>query len=172
MNLEVLFLRRQIQEQVNQIARKINDFYGADKDLVAVGILKGAFIFYSDLLKQLDQNIICDFCSISFYKGRKKASSLANLSLDIRTSIKDKDVLLVDCISDKGCSFNFMRQILEHRNPRSIKTACLVVKPSALKNTQIDFTGFEVDQDCFVVGYGIDYKDQNRQLDYFAKLVE
>ena len=172
MNLEALFLRHQIREQVDQVARQINDFYGANKDLVAICILKGAFIFYSDLLKQLDQNIICDFCSISFYKGGKKASNLASLTLDIRTSIKDKDVLLVDCISDEGYSFNFMKQILEHRNSRSIKTACLVVKPSALKNTQIDFKGFEVDQDCFVVGYGIDYKDQNRQLDYFAKLVE
>ena len=170
MNLETLFSKKQIEEQIKTIAQEVNEFYGS-KELIAIGILKGAFVFYSDLLKKLNQNIICDFCSVSFYKGHKKASNVAHLNLDIRTSIKDKDVLLVDCISDTGCSFNFMKKILEQRTPRSIKTACLLVKPQALQNTSIDFKGFEIEQDCFVVGYGVDYKDQNRQLDYLAKLI-
>ena len=168
MNTEPLFSKVEIEEQVKKMALEINKFYGS-KEIVAIAILKGAFIFYSDLLKKLEQEIICDFCSVSFYKGDKQASD-SNLELDIRTSIKDKDVLLVDCISDTGCSFNFMKGILEQRSPRSIKTACLLAKPYALKNTSIDFKGFEVEQDCFVVGYGVDYKDQNRSLDHFAQL--
>lgn len=170
MNLKPLFSKKQIEEQIEKIALQVNKLYGK-KELTAVAILKGAFVFYSDLLKKLDQDIICDFCSISFYKGGKKADTLANLDLDIRTSIKNKDILLVDCISDTGCSFNFIRKILEQRSPRSIKTACLLVKPLALKNTSIDFKGFEVEQDCFVVGYGVDYKDQNRNLDHFAQMI-
>ena len=170
MSITPLFSKKQIEEQVKQMALQVNEFYGS-KELVAIAILKGAFVFYSDLLKKLNQDIICDFCSISFYKGGKKADTLANLTLDIQTSIKDKNVLLIDCISDAGCSFNFVKKFLEQRSPRSIKTACLVVKPLALKNTSIDFKGFEVEQDCFVVGYGIDYKDQHRQLDHFAKLI-
>lgn len=170
MKLETLFSKKQIEEQVQKIAQQINQCYGS-KELIAVGILKGAFVFYSDLLKKLEQDIICDFCAVSFYKGNKKATALANLNLDVRASIKDKDVLLVDCISDTGCSFNFIKNILEQRSPKSIKTACLLIKPLALKNSFIDFKGFEVQQDCFVVGYGIDYKDQNRSLDHFAKLL-
>ncbi|MBC6414944.1 MAG: hypoxanthine phosphoribosyltransferase [Bdellovibrionales bacterium] len=172
MNLEVLFSKKQIKEKVNKLAQEINDIYSSDTDLVVVCILKGAFIFYSDLLKQLNQNVLCDFCSLSFYGGNKEVSNPARLTLDIKTVIKDKDVLLVDCMSDKGYSFNFARQILEFRNPKSIKTACLVFKPLAVKNAKIDFKGFEVEQDCFVVGYGIDYKAQYRQLDYFARVVE
>ena len=171
MNLEHLFSKKEIEEQVQNIALQINKFYGS-KELIAIGILKGAFVFYSDLLKNLNQDISCDFCSVSFYKGQKKNQNLGNLDLDIRMSIKDKDVLLVDCISDTGCSFDFVKKILEQRSPRSIKMASLILKPKALENLSIDFKGFEVSQDCFVVGYGIDYKGENRHLDYFAKIID
>jgi len=171
MNLEPLFSKKEIADKVEEMALEINHFYGS-KELIVIGILKGAFVFYADLLKNLKQDIVCDFCSVSFYKGKKKSNNLARLDLDIRTLIKDKDVLLVDCISDTGQSFGFVKKILEQREPRSLKTASLVVKPQALKDTSIDFKGFEVPQGCFVVGYGIDYRNENRQLDHFVKVVE
>jgi len=122
------------------------------------------------LLKHLEQEITFDFCSISLYGPSKKVSSEANLSLDIKSSIKRKKILLIDCISDYGYSLNFIKKHLEQREPHSIKTAVLIVKPAALRNTSIDFKGFEVEQDVFVVGYGIDYNNQGRNLRYFAQL--
>ena len=171
MKLTPLFSAREIQKQVLEIAKQINQVYGTN-EIVAIGILKGAFIFYTDLLKELEQNIICDFCSLSFYGDSKKAKSSATLSLDIKVPIKDKKVLLIDCIADYGYSLNFIKKILAQREPQSMKTACLITKPSALKNTQIDFKGFQVKQETFVVGYGIDYKNKARNLNYFAELKE
>ena len=169
MNTSLLFSEEQIQKKVQDLARQINDSYGKS-EVLAIGILKGAFIFYTELLRHLKQEITCDFCSISFYGPHKKASSEAGLSLDIKSSIKGKKILLIDCISDYGHSLNFIKNHLEQREPHSIKTAILIVKPAALKNTSIDFKGFEVEQDIFVVGYGIDYNNQGRNLRYFAQL--
>ena len=169
MKLSPLFSEKEIQKEVSKIAGEINQAYGGS-EIIAIGILKGAFIFYTDLLKQLEQNIICDFCALSFYGRSKKASPSAFLSLDIRTPIKDKQVLLIDCIADYGYSLNFIKKILEQREPQSIKTACLVIKDQAIKNTTIDFQGFQVEQESFVVGYGIDYQGQGRNFNYFAQL--
>ena len=171
MKLSPLFSSKEIQQEINKIAGQINQSYG-NSELVAIGILKGAFIFYTELLKHLKQSIICDFCSLSFYGESKKANPSAFLSLDIKTPIKEKQVLLIDCIADYGHSLNFIKKILEQREPKSIKTACLLVKPQALKNTNIDFKGFQIEQESFVVGYGIDYKNKGRNLNYLAQLEE
>ena len=169
MNTSILFSESQIQKKVQKLAQQINHAYGKS-DLFAIGILKGAFMFYTDLLKYLEQNITCDFCSISFYGSSTQASSEAAVFLDVQSSIKGKNVLLVDCIADRGYSIGFIRKHLEQRKPASIKAVALITKPSAVKNSQIDFKGFEVAQDVFVVGYGIDYNDQGRNLNYFAQL--
>ena len=169
MNTSILFSEDQIQKKVQELARQIDSTYGKNK-ILAIGILKGAFVFYTELLKHLKQEITCDFCSISFYGPSKKASSEASLSLDIKSSIKGGKILLIDCISDYGHSLNFIKKHLKQREPHSIKTAVLIVKPAALKNTSIDFKGFEVEQDVFVIGYGIDYNNQGRNLRYFAQL--
>ncbi|MCZ0932867.1 MAG: phosphoribosyltransferase family protein [Oligoflexia bacterium] len=169
MKLSPLFSSEEIQKEVHKIANQINQVYG-NSETVAIGILKGAFIFYTDLLKQLEQNITCDFCSLSFYGQSKKAHSSAFLSLDVRTPIKGKQVLLIDCIADYGYSLNFIKKILQQRGPQSLKTACLIAKPQALKNTTIDFRGFQAEQESFIIGYGIDCKNKGRNLNYFAKL--
>ena len=169
MNTSILFSEEQIQKKVQELAQQINQTYGKSK-VLAVGILKGAFIFYTDLLKYLEQDISCDFCSVSFYGPSKKASSEAILSLDIKTPIKGKKILLIDCIADYGHSIQFITKHLEQREPHSIKTVVLITKPAALKNSKIDFKGFEVEQDVFVIGYGIDYNNQGRNLKHFAQL--
>ena len=169
MKLTPLFSKEEVQKQVQEIAKQINQVYGAS-EIIAIGILKGAFIFYTDLLKQLEQSIICDFCSLSFYGQSKKASDSAVLSLDIKIPIKGKQVLLIDCIADHGHSLNFIKKILSQREPKSIKTACLIVKPQALKNTVIDFKGWQIEQESFIVGYGIDYKNKGRNLSHLAQL--
>lgn len=169
MKTVLLFSQKEIDEQVKELAAQINNCFGTN-DLLAIGILKGAFVFYTNLLRQLKANVICDFCSVSFYGDKLEAGEEPSFTLDIQTAVKGKNILLVDCISDHGYSLNFIRRRLEERKPKSIKTVALIVKPLALKSTVIDFKGFEVDQDVFVVGYGIDYKNQGRHLNHFAQV--
>ena len=169
MKTSLLFSEKQIQNKVQELAQKINKTYGKN-EILALGILNGAFIFYTDLLKFLEQDIICDFCSISFYKGKKKALTESVLSLDIKTPVKGKQILLIDCVADYGSSISFIKKHLEQRNPHSIKTVALITKPMALKHTKIDFKGFEVEQDVFVIGYGVDYNQEGRNLRYFAQV--
>ena len=164
-----LFSQKEIQKQVKEIARQINRHYGQTEVLV-IGILKGAFLFYTDLLKQLEVISSCDFCSVSFYGDDMKAGKEPSLTLDIQTPVKGKNVLLVDCISDYGYTLNFVKKHIINREPKTLKTALLITKPAAKKNTVVDFSGFQVAQDVFVVGYGIDYKNQGRQLSYFAQV--
>ena len=169
MNTSILFSEKQIQQKIHELAGQINTAYG-NSEILAIGILKGAFMFYTELLKQLEQDISCDFCCVSFYGPSKTASPEAILSLDITSPVKGKKILLIDCIADYGHSINFVKKHLEQRAPHSIKTAVLVVKPAALKNSSIDFKGFEVEQDSFIIGYGIDYNNIGRSLRYFAQL--
>ena len=169
MQTSILFSEKQIQQKTQELAHQINKAYGKS-EVLAIGILTGAFVFYTELLKVLKQDLSCDFCSVSFYGLNKRASSEAVLSLDIRTPIKGKKVLLIDCIADCGHSIAFIKSHLKQREPHSIKTAVLIAKPKALKKTQIDFKGFEIKQDIFVVGYGIDYNNKGRNLKYFAQV--
>ena len=166
-----LFSEDDIQKKVRILADEINKFYGS-KDILAIGILKGAFVFYSDLLQYLSKNVICDFISISYYGHSNKASTEATINLDVTQKIKDKNILLVDCIIDHGYTIEAAKKHIQQRNPASIHTAALITKPAAHKNTQIDFSGFQVEQDVFVIGYGIDYQNQGRNLPYFSQVVE
>lgn len=154
---------------MKKIATQINRHYG-QSEVLAIGILKGAFLFYTDLLRQLEATLTCDFCSVSFYGNRLEAKQEPSLNLDIRTPIKGKQVLLIDCISDYGHTLKFVKKHIEEREPKNLKTAVLITKPAALKQTSIDFKGFHVAQDVFVVGYGIDYKNQGRHLNHFAQV--
>ena len=170
MNSSVLFEEKKIKEKVKQIADEINQTFKEGEEVLAIGILRGAFLFYTDLLRHLKANVICDFCSVSFYGEKMRASQEAILSLDIKQPIKGKKVLLIDCIADFGHSLNFVRKHIEKREPKLIKTAILLTKPAAKKNSQIDFSGFEVSQDDFIIGYGIDYKNEGRTLKDFRVL--
>jgi len=167
----LLFSEKHIQEKVKTLADQINTYYGS-KNILVIGILKGAFVFYSDLLKYLNSNLICDFISISYYGGSKRASSEATINLDVSQKIKNQNVLLIDCIVDYGHTIEAAKKHIQQRQPESIKTVALITKPAAHTVTTIDFSGFQVEQDVFVIGYGIDYKNYGRHLPYFAQLIE
>lgn len=168
MSHSVLFSEKQIQNKIQQLAKQVNDFYGKD-ELLAIGILTGAFRFYTDLLKQLEQDIRCDFCSVSFYGSSQTASAEASLSYDVKSPVKGKRILLIDCIADHGHSIHFVKQHLKNRQAKQVKTIALITKPKALQKTTIDFKGFSVKQDVFVMGYGIDYNSEGRELNYFSQ---
>ena len=153
---------------MDEMASAINRRRGAGEDLTAVGVLKGAFVFYAELVSRLKSDVICDFCAVSFYGGDITAQREPSLTLDIQTNIRGKSVLLIDCIADRGLSLRFLAKRLQEREPKSLKTAALLVKPAA--ENIVDFKGFSIDQDVFAVGYGIDYKEKGRNLNHIAQV--
>ena len=164
MKIAPLFSEKEVLAQVHKMACSIRRFYGS-KEVLAVGVLTGAFVFYTDLLRQLKMpQVLCDFCAVSFYKGGVKALNEPVLVLDIKTPVRGKHVLLVDCIADNGLSFDFLKNHIQKRSPADLKTAALVTKPQALKKSMPDWKGFQVAQDVFVVGYGVDYRHEGRAL--------
>lgn len=169
MKTEMLFSENEIQTKVGEMARQIQSHY-CESELLAIGILKGAFFFFSDLIRHLKAPVVCDFCAVSFYGDSVKARKEPSLALDIRVPIEGRDVLLIDCIADRGHSLSFIKKHIEVRKPRSLKSAVLITKPEAFQRVQIDFSGFQVEQDVFVVGYGIDYKNKGRHLNHFAQV--
>ena len=171
MNTSLLFTEKQVQDKIKALAGQINDCYG-DGELLAIGILKGAFVFYTVLLRHLKQDLVCDFCCLSFYGSGKKARSEARLILDVESPIKGKRVLLIDGIADQGHSLRFVKKFLLQKGARSVKTAVLIAKPRALQAGLVDFKGFETAQDSFVVGWGLDYKQKGRDLRDLAQLNE
>lgn len=169
MKTSLLFSEKQIKTKVMELAGQINLKYGQE-EVIAVGLLKGCFVFFSDLIKHLTTDTICDFCSVSFYGQSVRAKQTASLSLNISQPIADRHILLIDCIADHGYSLKYMQDhILKHK-PKSLTSVVLISKPEAHKKASIDLCGFQVDQDVFVVGYGIDYKEEGRSLPYLAQL--
>ena len=171
MNTSLLFSEKQIQERLKSLTQQINSFFG-QKELVAVGILKGAFVFYAELLKHLKQDIVCDFCCVSFYGAGRKAVLEAQLSLDTQSPVHGKHVLLIDGIADHGHSLRFIKNLLLEKGAACVKTAVLAAKPRALKSGIVDFKAFEVSQESFVIGWGLDYNQKGRSLRELVQLNE
>lgn len=159
----------QIEQAVKRMAQNIKSHYG-DRVFTAICVLRGSFMFYSDLIRELEgTNLQCDFLGISSYLGAQNTEDI-RITLDLSYSINQKHVLVVEDIADTGLTLQFLSQWLEAKKPKSIKFATLLRKPGNAKvQYPIDFVGFDI-PDEFVVGYGLDYQDQFRQLPYIAQL--
>ena len=154
-----------IREKVEQLSREISSDYEG-KTLHVVGILKGAWMFMADLIRQLAIPVTTDFITVASYGSGTETSGEVALISDLRGSIEGKDVLLVEDIVDTGLSLQFLLNILSQRRPESLRTCALLDKPDRHRvEVQIDYLGFTV-PDRFVVGYGIDYDEQFRNLPY------
>lgn len=140
------------------------------EEMIAVCVLKGSFIFYSDLVRAIDADIRSDFLGCSSYGNSSKSSGEVKLTLDLTSSIEGKTVLLVEDIVDTGLTMTYLSKVLGARNPKRILSATLLFKPGALKaDYKPDFVGFEIAND-FVVGYGLDYQGLYRNLPYIASV--
>lgn len=163
MEKELLYSKETIAKRVSELAAQISRDYEG-KDLVIIGILKGAFIFMADLIRQLQIPCITDFIRLASYGTGSVSSGRVILTKDIETLIVDKDVLVVEDILDSGCTLNFLTNLLKERGPRSLKVCTLIDKR---KRRQVpfeaDYVGF-VMEDGFIVGYGLDYNEQARYL--------
>ena len=167
-NLSTLISEAQIQKRVQELGEQIKERFSGKEDIVAVGVLKGSIMFYADLLRAIDMDIQCEFYGCSSYGNSTKSSGEVKLTLDLANSVKDKHVLLIEDIVDSGLTMNYLKTVIGARNPATITTASLLLKPDSLKEEcEVDFVGFEIGDD-FVVGYGLDFQGYYRNLPYVA----
>ena len=168
--LETLIDEADIERRVGELARDISRDYAGDKELVLVGVLKGAFVFLADLSRKLSIPRRVEFMALSSYDEGSVPSDSVRLVMDLRENIEGKQVLIVEDIVDTGRTLHFLVELLSTRKPKSIKTCALVRKPDRAEvDAKIDYLGFEI-PDVWVVGYGLDYDEQNRTLPYIAKM--
>ena len=161
--LKVLIRRAAIQKRVREVARQIaNDFKGERVHLI--GVLKGACIFLSDLVREIDLETSIDFIALSSYGKGKESSGQVRLLKDLDSSIADLNVILVEDILDTGLTISYLLRVLEQRKPKVLRIAALLDKPSRrLKDVKGDYVGFTIPNE-FVVGYGLDYGERFRNL--------
>ncbi|GAB6183520.1 hypoxanthine phosphoribosyltransferase [Thermodesulfovibrio hydrogeniphilus] len=161
-----LISEEQIQKKVSELARKITNDY-KNKDLLVIGILKGAFIFFSDLVRQIKAPLKVDFIIASSYI-KDKSSGEVNIHYFPREEIKGKDVLLVEDIIDTGISLQAIREKILSMEPASLKICVLLDKKERrVVEVPIDYLGFSI-PNKFIVGYGLDYNEMFRNLPYLT----
>ena len=171
--LKVLLSRKQIAERVTEIAKQITaDAKG--EPVIFVGVLKGAAIFLSDLVRQVEVDATFDFIAVSTYGNRPTptqelrytwdSTGEVKLTKDVDQTLKDKNIILVEDILDTGLTMTYLKRLLQARQPKALKVAALLDKPSRRKlPLEGDYVGFKI-PDEFVVGYGLDYAEKYRNL--------
>lgn len=166
---EIMFTKQEINSIIYTMADKINtDFAG--KEIIAVVILKGSLMFASDLIRALSVNVKLDFIQVSSYGASTVSSGNVILKKDLDEDISGKNVLLIEDIIDSGNTLSHLREHLINRGAKSVKIASLLSKPSRREiDVQVEYIGAEI-PDKFVVGYGLDYNEKYRQLDYIGIL--
>jgi hypoxanthine phosphoribosyltransferase len=158
-----------LRNRIVALAHEIRGDYPGE-DLHLVGVLKGAFLFLADLIRSMDGPVSIDFMALSSYGGGTTSSGEVRVIKDLDTGLEGRHVIIVEDIVDTGLTLHYLQEILRARNPKSLKTACLLSKPSRRKiDVQVDYIGFTI-EDRFVVGYGLDYSEQYRNLPYIGVL--
>lgn len=171
-NPEILITEEEIQERLEFLGQIITqDFQG--QELVVICILKGAFIFCSDLVRKLNVPVRIEYMMLNRYahdKQGKLGFGEPKIELDLTGPVEGKNVLIIEDIIDTGNTVYFLAELLKHRRARSVKLAALLYKPNKSKfNIKIDYLGFEI-EDQFVIGYGLDYQGRYRELPYIGIL--
>ena len=166
---EVLISEEEIALRIEALGKAItNDF--ENEDLVVICVLKGAFMFCSDLIKKINRPIKLEFISLSSYGDSTQSSGNVRLEMDITANIEGRNVLIVEDIVDSGLTIKTLMEIMSVRKPKTVRLASLLFKPAKLKhNVKIDYLGFEI-EDKFVIGFGLDYAGRYRELPYIGVL--
>ncbi|MBT2132126.1 hypoxanthine phosphoribosyltransferase [Aliiroseovarius lamellibrachiae] len=168
--IDTLISAKQIAARVEQLSDDIHtEFTNTDK-LIVVGLLRGSFVFIADIVRELNLPVEVDFLEASSYGNSTESSREVRILKDLRGEIAGRDVLVVEDIVDTGHTLTQVVKLLEAKGPRKLKTIALLDKPSRREvDIKADWTGFEI-PDEFVVGYGIDYAQRNRNLPYIGKV--
>jgi hypoxanthine phosphoribosyltransferase len=164
--MNVLISAEDIQQRVRSLAGEIRRDHPDGVHLVCV--LKGAFMFLADLARALDGEATLDFMAVSSYGSSTKSSGQVQVLKDLDAGIEGRDVVIVEDIVDTGLTLTYLQDILRARAPRSLRTACLLSKPSRRTiDVTVEYVGFTI-EDKFVVGYGLDHAEKYRNLPYIA----
>ncbi len=165
---KILIDEEKINKRVTEIAEEIDKIYG-DETVYLICILKGSTPFTVDLMKKIKTDVNLDFICASSY-GSGTTSGTLNITKDVSIDVSGKNVLIVEDIIDSGNTLNKLRELMMGRNPKSLRIATLLDKPSRrVVNVPVDFVGFEI-PDEFIVGYGLDYNEKYRNLPYIGVL--
>jgi hypoxanthine phosphoribosyltransferase len=166
---EVLVPEDELRRRVSELAAEISADY-AGKDLLLVGVLKGAIFFIADLMRELQVGCEVDFMAISSYGAATDSSGVVRILKDLDITLEDRHVLVVEDIVDSGLTLSYLMRNLESRGPASIAVCALLTKPARRAiEVPVRYVGFEI-PDRFVVGYGLDFAERYRNLPYVAVL--
>ena len=165
----ILYSEQQLRERIAELGAQITeDFRG--KDPIFVGVLKGCFMFMADLLRSVDIYCTMDFMAVSSYGDGTTTTGAVKINKDLSRDIAGRHVIIVEDILDSGVTLSYLKNYLEVRQPASITLVTLLDKPSRRRaDVRADYAGFEV-EDAFVVGYGLDYAEEYRNLPYIGVL--
>lgn len=167
-NLKELISKEELDSRVLQIASEISENYKTEPVLFII-VLNGSFIFASDLIRAMEIDCEVDFIKVASYAGDQSTGKI-KFEKDLSSDISGKNVIIIEDIIDSGITINFLKKLIENKNPKSLKIATLLLKPEVAKlNFEIDWVGFEISPE-FVVGYGLDYKQKLRNLNAVYRL--
>jgi hypoxanthine phosphoribosyltransferase len=168
-DVPVLIGQDTLHDRIHTLAAEIRRDL-PNQDLHFVCVLKGAFMFLGDLIRAMSGRVTIDFMALASYGGNKSSSGEVKLLKDLDRGLEGRDVIIVEDIVDTGLTLHYLQEILRARGPKSLRTACLLSKPSRrLIEVPVDYIGFTI-EDRFVVGYGLDYAEQHRNLPYIGLL--
>jgi hypoxanthine phosphoribosyltransferase len=166
----VLISQTDIQQRIATLSTEIERDYPGDDAIHLVAILKGGFMFMADLVRAMSDRVTMDFMAVSSYGKGTTSSGQVRVLKDLDSNVEGRHVILVEDIVDTGLTLHYLQDLLKARAPRSLRTACLLSKPSRRKvDVTVDYIGFTI-EDHFVVGYGLDYAEKYRNLPYIAVL--
>ncbi len=166
---ETLVAAEDLERRVRELADQISRDYQS-KDLVLVGVLKGAVFFVSDLMRRLTIPVEVDFMAVASYGSATKSSGVVRILKDLDAAIEGRDVLIVEDIVDSGLTLQYLMRNLAGRGPRSLEVCALLIKPERRKvDLPTRYVGFEI-PNRFAIGYGLDYAERYRNLPYVAAL--
>jgi len=161
---EILIPEAQIQARISELAAEIRGDHGPGTPIHFVAVLKGAFMFLADLMREMKGEVTCDFIALSSYGAGTKSSGEVRLLKDLDRGLEGRDVVIIEDIVDTGLTLSYLQEILRAREPHLLRTACLLSKPSRRKvDVSVDYVGFTI-EDGFVVGYGLDVDERYRHL--------
>ena len=162
--MNTLLSTEQIQARIVEMGAEIERDYPAGEGIHLVGVLKGGFMFMADLVRAMSPRVTLDFIAVSSYAKGTTSSGEVRFLKDLDESLDGKDVIIVEDIVDTGLTLSYLHEILRARAPKSLKTACLLSKPSRrLVAVAVEYIGFTI-EDKFVVGYGLDFERRFRNL--------
>jgi hypoxanthine phosphoribosyltransferase len=166
--IEEMISAKAIAARVEALAKEIHEVFAGTDKLIVVGLLRGSFVFIADLVRELDLPVEVDFIEASSYGDSTESSREVRILKDLRGEIHDRDVLVVEDIVDTGFTLKHVVGLLKAKGPKRLRTIALLDKPSRREvDIRADWTGFEI-PDEFVVGYGIDFAQRNRNLPFIG----